>query len=206
MCFSAGASFAASGVIAFAAGATMAHVKNKRQLLLAAIPLVFSLQQFLEGILWMTPRGDPLTTFAMYAFLFFAMAFWPAWIPFATLMNEPDARRKKIMYFFCLLGLGVAVYQIGALITKPISYEIWNNHIRYIVGAPLQISGLPIYVAAVTGALFTSSHRGLLLLGAAMLISLFISLAFFYAAYGSVWCFFSAVLSLMVYWHVRNKE
>lgn len=80
MCFSAEASFAASAAICAVGTLSVARAKNARQLPFAAIPLIFSLQQAIEGVLWIAlsnPEYSAWQSKAMYAFLFFAQVFWP---------------------------------------------------------------------------------------------------------------------------------
>jgi hypothetical protein len=53
MCFSATASFSAASITAVIGVATLWQVKHRRELLLAAIPLIFAFQQAIEGALWL---------------------------------------------------------------------------------------------------------------------------------------------------------
>jgi hypothetical protein len=70
MCFSANASFAASGVLAAVGAASIRETKTKRGLLYAFIPLIFAIQQFVEGLQWLT-RPGAWSVFLAYGFLFF---------------------------------------------------------------------------------------------------------------------------------------
>lgn len=87
MCFSAPASFLASVVLCAAGVATCRLARNKRQLLLAAIPLLFGIQQAAEGFVWLSfsyPALEPWRFFFAYLFLFFAFILWPIWVPLAV--------------------------------------------------------------------------------------------------------------------------
>ena len=58
MCFSATASFTA-GVLLLGAGAlTVRSARSPRELPLAAIPRLFSIQQLIEGVVWLTFRYE----------------------------------------------------------------------------------------------------------------------------------------------------
>ena len=57
MCFSATASFVASGVIASIGVATLRHVREPRALLFACVPLLFAVHQFTEGLVWLGLDG-----------------------------------------------------------------------------------------------------------------------------------------------------
>ena len=59
MCFSPEASFAGGLIISSIGIATVTKVYKSSQLLFAAIPLFFGIQQFIEGALWLTiPNPD----------------------------------------------------------------------------------------------------------------------------------------------------
>jgi len=57
MCFSATASFVASGVIGSIGLATLRHVREPRTLLFAAVPMLFAVHQFTEGFVWLGLNG-----------------------------------------------------------------------------------------------------------------------------------------------------
>lgn len=91
MCFSASASFiAVTSLLAFGAIAVR-KANEKAELPFAAIPLLFGVQQVLEGIIWLTFRFDTplLNTVVANAYLLFSHVLWPIYVPFAALMLEP---------------------------------------------------------------------------------------------------------------------
>ena len=88
MCFSATASFTAGVVLTVIGIASIKKANYKSQLLFASIPFMFGVQQFAEGILWLTiPKSDyfVLQKMATYIYLFFAHILWPLWVPIAIL-------------------------------------------------------------------------------------------------------------------------
>ena len=54
MCFSATASFSAGVVLIGLGTLTLRAASHPRELLLAAIPLLFGMQQVIEGAIWLT--------------------------------------------------------------------------------------------------------------------------------------------------------
>lgn len=75
MCFSAEASFGAS--IALLTIGTLAIRKNKdlNMRLFSCIPILFGIQQFFEGVVWLTQANQSLTLYTQistYIFLLFA--------------------------------------------------------------------------------------------------------------------------------------
>src|SRR3989344_4561522 len=111
MCFSATASFVAGGALGAVGGVTMAEVKIKAEMPLASIPLIFGIQQTIEGVIWVS------------------------------------------------FGSGLI-----------------------------------------------SSHRILNIFAIGALISFFIANWLFNMTFISVWCFFAAVLSVLIYWHFKRTS
>ena len=54
MCFSAYASFVAGSALLVVGAVTVVKAQQKRELPYAAIPLLFAVQQLIEGAIWLT--------------------------------------------------------------------------------------------------------------------------------------------------------
>ena len=124
MCFNAAASFAASAVLIPAGLHTIriAGEADARWLPLAAFPLLFGIQQALEGVLWLT-LGDPLGRIVgvpppavgplmALGFLGFAYVLWPTLVPLAARGIEPRPRRRLLFAALAVLGAtsGLVIY------------------------------------------------------------------------------------------------
>ncbi len=75
MCFSAEASFGAATVITTIGVLSFKKAKGTDLRLLAMIPVFFGIQQFSEGILWLSSRYEQFAGMektSTYAFIFFA--------------------------------------------------------------------------------------------------------------------------------------
>ena len=93
MCFSAQASFI-TGVGLLGLGAlTIKRVRTRRELPYALIPLLFGIQQLLEGMLWLTftKSAPALNTWLTYLYLLFANVLWPIYVPLAVLARRMNA-------------------------------------------------------------------------------------------------------------------
>ncbi len=204
MCFSATASFIAGGALTAAGILTLKTNNNKRGILLASMPLLFGIQQFMEGIVWITPISSPWHQIATYAFLSFALVLWPFFIPLSIFLIEKNEVRKRIISYCLILGCAIAVYSIFLLILNPINSNVCANSIRYIVNEPHVTTAIILYVIATVGGALASSHKMVFILGMVLALSLLISLQFYKYTFISVWCFFGAVLSLIIYLHFRK--
>lgn len=118
MCFSAVASFTAGGLLSVAGVTSLATVKEKRFLPFASIPLLFALQQFSEGFVWLSLENANYAEFQYYSvniFLIFAQVVWPFFVPLSYLIMEPDPKRKKWLIGFTLIGLMVSAFLAASM-------------------------------------------------------------------------------------------
>ena len=209
MCFSATASFSAAAVIGGVGVATLRQATPKhdpRLIPLAAFPLLFSLQQIAEGFLWLDlaePEPGALRGLLVHAFQGYAEVFWPAFAPFATWLIEPDRLRRSLIALCLAIGVALSIYLLAMMIAHP--YEafaagghiVYRNDHRYPAGIEVP------YVVATTISLLLSSHQDVRLLAFVILIGFGVAYLSFHQAYISVWCFFAALASVLVYLHMR---
>ncbi len=209
MCFSATASFTAGVVLTVIGIVSIKKANYKSQLLFASIPFMFGVQQFAEGILWLTiPKQDyfVLQKTATYIYLFFAHILWPLWVPIAILLIEKSSTRKKFQKFLVATGIAVSIYLTYCLATHPVKAAIDGHHINYILGYSDLVTNFWIflYALATIAPPFFSHIKRMWILGVTILISYIIT-QFFYENYIlSVWCFFSSVISIMVYFFMKQ--
>lgn len=201
MCFSAQASFIAGGGLVLLGGATLAIAKKENKML-ATFPLLFGIQQISEGIQWLNLNAGTTSHAAGYFFLFFALIVWPLYVPIFVFILD----KKRIIKWFILLGLSVAVYFAYLMLAEPIVISITNSCIRYNFNSPLEDSVFFVYLTAIFGSLFMSSHKAFRWYGAAALIFAAISWIYFTLTFTSVWCFFAAVLSVIFLIYVYKSK
>lgn len=207
MCFSPTASFTASAVLLGIGVVTLTKVKRKNDLILAVIPLIFSVQQLIEGFIWVNAyswHDVNINLTLSYAYLLFAYVLWPIWLPLSSYAVEPNPQRKKIIFWMAILGIIVAMYSLFQVIVPPIGSEIREHCIYYHVMSPtpfIKYFWGTIYILATCFSYMLSSYRSLQLLGALWLIALGVTLFFWMVYFTSVWCFFGAALSIVILWH-----
>ncbi len=222
MCFSAQASFAAAGTLSIISLLSIKQAHTKKIVPLALTPLFFGIQQACEGVVWITlNNGDTSSTLhlaAMYAFLFFASAFWPTWIPTSLYVTEISHKRKRLLGICVWLGMIVSAIFFYCWTLQTTGAHILNHHIDYPVpnypfGITSSLWGTIIYylLSACYGIVtifpfFISSIPYSKLLGITIGIGITISYIFYLAAFASVWCFFAAMCSILLIFVVRNYE
>ncbi len=206
MCFSAAASFAAGGALGVVGGLTIAQVKKKTELPFASIPLLFGIQQAIEGAVWVSFGSPVVNTVATYAYSMFSHVLWPIFVPVSILLMETEPIRKKILSLFSFLGLAVGGYLLYFIIADPVTAHIVNNSIAYHSPHLYVYLVMALYLVATCGSCFVSSHRTINLFGAVLLVSFAVAAWFFTETFFSVWCFFAAILSVIIYVHFIRKR
>lgn len=210
MCFSAGASFSAAGALSVIGLLTTKNVQNKRLFPLSLIPLFFALQQFSEGIVWLALGNTISEAFllpASYIFIGIACIVWPLYISIAALAYEQQIIRKRLLYIPFLVGLSLAAYAIFHLVFYEIQAQIIACHIFYSVKDTAFSYYFTIpYLIATIAPFFISSIKKMWILGVAFVISFIVSFFVYTTWLTSVWCFFAAILSILLYWVISTAK
>ncbi|WP_336965310.1 DUF6629 family protein [Sphingobium aquiterrae] len=208
MCFSASASFIASGVIGSIGVATLRHVREPRALLFAAVPMLFAIHQFTEGVVWLGLDGrvGPVALdHVTFLFMLYAQGILPLLMPLAVLLMEPPGRRRRAIMALTVLGALVCAWMIYGLIFFQSSCFVEQHSIAYRnpLTGNFQVSLL--YILVTCGALVLSTHRVVRAYGVLNLIGLTIAQIVKEYAFASVWCFYAATLSIVIYWQFSHR-
>jgi hypothetical protein len=205
MCFSATGSFTLATVLAAVGVASIARAPTPSHRMFAAVPLIFAAQQAMEGVVWVTV-GDPahgmLQRFAVMSFLGLALIVWPIWLPVALRRIEREPTRRRILAALAWFGVGVAVCA-GVLLARwqPVAV-VAHRSIRYdragTTDVPRDLLVLLAYVIPTIGPFFVSTVTLARLIGVALVLSLVAATIVERDAMTSVWCFFAAMLSVLL--------
>jgi hypothetical protein len=201
MCFSATASFSASAVLAVCGVVAVTSTNQSKQWFLASVPIIFAAQQFTEGFLWMGLKNEnaPLSELCMYTFLTVAQVIWPFWMALSFMKLEENPIRKKILLICFYAGCVASCILAYRLVFFTIAAQIRDHHIYYDIPSPrwMIIASSILYVIATLIPPFASTLNSKIL-GFMLLASLLVS-KFFYSDYLiSVWCFFAAIISILI--------
>ncbi len=207
MCFSATANFVGSAVLGSIAVVTLKQVTHRRQLLFAALPALFALHQFTEGFVWLGLDGILSPRVAHDAgalFVLYAQGLLPLLLPLSVYLIEPAGHRQRRMLPFVLLGGGLTLYVLWALIAFPFSVYLRHHSLVYRSPFVTTTAVAALYVVATCGALFFSGFRYLIAFGVANLVGLVTVAIVLSYAFTSIWCAYAAVMSVLVYFHFRT--
>lgn len=209
MCFSATASFGASIVLSVIGVASLKKVQHRSQSMFAAIPLLFAVQQFSEGILWLSlpyPDLQYLQKTTTYIFLTFAQIIWPLYVPVSILLLEKQKTREYTQKILVGIGLLVSGHLAYSLLNYDAHAQIDCYHITYIQSYPDNyriLSGVLYGIATIVPTFFSHIKR-MWMLGLAVFISYIITSLFYENTLISVWCFFASIISISIWGIMRG--
>lgn len=115
---------------------------------------------------------------ATYAFVMFSHVLWPVFVPFSIWLLEKDPLRKKLLLAISVIGAMVSAYLFVCSVAAPVTCDVARDSIAYQIQVPYPLPSFFLYF--------------------------FATQLFYPETLFSVWCFFSAVLSLIIYVHMKD--
>jgi hypothetical protein len=210
MCFSVTASFNAAAILAIIGALCLYHKRPQVSFMFAAIPLLFGIQQFIEGFVWLDLARDIKDEKAVAAHLFLAFAFvlWPTWIPLSIRFMETDNTRKAILTGLSIFGALFSVNLLRYISQYNVSAQIIDQHILYNFYVPDTISqyGLLFFAIATLLPFAVASQKYLNILGLILTASLLFSYYVWKTTFVSMWCFTVALLSVLILFFIKQKK
>ena len=208
MCFSATASFTGAAILAAVGIATVRQVRAPRTLLFASAPLLFALHQFCEGLVWLGLEGrigKLALDHVSFLFTLYAQGLLPFLMPAAVALMEPAGWRRRVIVGLTGIGAIAAAWDAYGLVFVP--SRVFVDHFSIAYRNPLTgnlwISLL--YILATCGALLLSTHRVVRVYGLVNVVALTIVQIVKSYAFASTWCFYAAIMSVMIYWQFRQQ-
>ena len=208
MCFSATASFSAGALLLGIGALTLKSAKHPREWPFAAIPLLFAVQQLSEGVIWLTFQVEaPLLNAVMTrVYSFFSHVLWPVYLPVAVLMVEPPGGRRRTLIPFVAAGAAVGAYLLYVLVVFPVVSRPTGQHLEYDSPHFFAAAVMTLYLLSTTVSPLLSTLRGVKVFGLLALLSFGAAYYFYATWFISVWCFFAALLSVVIYLHFALQK
>lgn len=205
MCFSATASFTAGALLLGIGTLTLKSAKRPGQWPFAAIPLLFAIQQLSEGMIWLTFSAEAplMNTVMTHVYSFFSHVLWPIYLPVAVLLIEPPGERKRLLAALVVAGAAVSLYLLYVLVAFPVVSRPTGQHVEYDSPHFYAAAVMTLYLVSTTVSPLLSSLGGVRIFGALALLSFGAAYYFYATWFISVWCFFAALLSTVIYFHFR---
>ncbi len=177
----------------------------------AALPLLFALHQFIEGFVWLGLDGilPPAVAHDMgAAFMLYAQGILPLLLPLSVFLFEVDAKSRKRMVPFVVIGGATTLYILWALTAFPLQLYIKGNSLVYINQATNNTAVAVFYVIATCGSLFFSKIKMMVVFGAANLLIVLVVMEIKRYAFTSLWCAYAAIASaiILAYFWTSKEE
>jgi len=207
MCFGPVASFTAAGILTAIGSAVLKNVRARKEIFLALFPLLFAVQQFTEGWLWLLLRSGKsgvLQQGLTFTFLIFAYVIWPVLCPVSVYAIEYNHRRRRLLLLLIFMGICTSSYLLFFIFKNSIQAVALTCQIRYETHLSRAYLFTGVYMVATILPYFLSSHRAILIFGIPNLIFCIIAYFFYNFAFTSVWCFFAAIISVSFYFFLRR--
>lgn len=205
MCFSPVASFVAGTGLCAVGGASIRKCPTLREMPFAAIPLLFGVQQLTEGVVWLSLDRPAVLPVAAFVFMLFSHVLWPTFIPLSVALMEPKPWRRRFLYMFVGMGAVVSAYFFFYLLIEDVKTGVLNKSILYVSPTFAVTFVLSPYSVATCASCLFSSYRFVNLFGILTFLSAVVAYEFYDKTFVSVWCFFAALISVVVYLHVARR-
>ncbi len=208
MCFSAEASFIVGGALLVVSITTARETIYQKELPIAMIPFIFAIQQLVEGFLWVSLTNNDTSQIPFWLsniYGVFIGIIWPLFAPSAVYCAETNSKRRKIIASIGITGIGLAIYTVIGLIKQPIVAEIINHSINYKHDVANYQLVIVLYLLATCVPFIFSSYRHLSIAGITITIGFFLAYLTFLETFASVWCFFAAIASALIYFFFAHR-
>lgn len=198
MCWSAPADFVAGSVIVGIGVVGLALARDRRDVPLAALPVLLGAHQLIESRIYAESPGDGSVVRgdAVVAWTLIAFVALPLLVPLMLLVAERE--RRKIQYAAAVVGLVVAVVMtvaVGQGVHATDHGHIMEYGAAGIPWVPVVIAG---YLFATCVPFLASYERTMRELGVALSVGAALAAAISLLAFASIWCGFAAVVSVLI--------
>jgi hypothetical protein len=209
VCFSPQADLAGGLVIGTIGVDTVMHCHHPREVVLASLPLLLAGHQLVEALVWWGLQGrisPEIGRGAVWAYLLFAFGVLPVLVPAAVMAIEPARRHRWAMGPLLVIGEGVAVTLLVAMVRGPVGATLGAHQINYDLSVPDGSLLVVAYVAATCGSLLVSSYRHVRIFGGVNLAAAGVIALVATSGFASLWCFWAAFCAGAIALHLRLAD
>jgi hypothetical protein len=207
--FSAIMNFTLAGALGVVGLLTLRRVSVPREVLLAALPLLFALHQFTQGFVWLgmkeliTPRGLHI---AESIFVFYAQGLLTFLVPMAVWLIEPSGPRRIIIGLLAVMGSLLTAYTMWGLAVQPTHVSVDGHALAYVNAWTDKTWVGAVYILTTCGSLILSSSVAVQLFGWVNVFGLTGVYVVWPYAVTSLWCLYAAVVSVLLYFYFGERR
>ncbi len=208
MCFSPEADLIGGVVVGGIGVDALLHVRHRREVAIAALPVLFGAHQAIEAFAWWglddrVPQA--LGDAAAWVYLLIAFAL-PVIVPLAILSIEPDRRKRQQIIPFVALGVIVSGILLASLFTGPVSVQVAGRTLEYDVHLSYGGQLTALYVVATCVPLLLSRNPRIRVFGILNLAAVIVLAWLMATRVISLWCAWAAVTSIVIVIHLRTDD
>jgi hypothetical protein len=169
------------------------------------LPLLFGVQQLSEGVVWwsLDHSAATLNSASTLTYMLFSHVLWPVFVPFSFLCMETVRWRRRLMVMFVGIGVVVALAGLHTVFAGSHTSRVSRDSIQYDL-PPWYVVALYLFATCI-GAL-CSSRTLIKGMGAAALALALVTLWLYVSVFVSLWCFFCALLTVMIFASYLSKR
>ncbi|MCC9712119.1 hypothetical protein E4N62_47070 [Streptomyces sp. MNU76] len=201
MCWSATADLMAGAGVAAVGVTGVVLARDRRDLPLAALPLLLGAHQIVESVVWSSGGGSGPAT---VAWAVVALPLLAVWVPAGVWCAAPARARPRLVVPLAV-GVATAVPLARALATGPVTAEIRGRTVGYTIDLAHPALLVAGYLLATVGSLLLSGDRRLVVLGALAGVGAVVCWALWRLEFISTWCAFAALCSVVLLGWVRAR-
>ncbi|KQV11857.1 MULTISPECIES: DUF6629 family protein [unclassified Kitasatospora] len=205
MCWSAEADLVTGTIVTGLGVACLSGVRHRRQLPLAALPLLLGVHQLVEAAVWLGGEGRVDPDVAQVARVIWALIAMPVLVTLVPFGAWYAAGRPRRLLPFLVLGVATAVPLAAAILAGPVTAEAHGHTLTYAVGIPLAPLLLVTYLLATLGPLALNPDPDLRRLGWVMAAAALLCAVLWRTAFASTWCALAALVSVLLLRWVRRS-
>jgi hypothetical protein len=207
MCFSPVGDLVGGTVVAAIGVDACLHVKGRTEYLaIAALPLLLGLHQIDETFVWWGLQGRVpagVGRVAMWIYLVFALVVLPILVPLLMMLFESPFRRRWRIAPFLVLGVGVSIVLLEAMLVGHPNVRLGAYHLAYTIGLRHGTAIIGLYVVSTCGPLLASGFRSIVWFGVVNLAAVIVLALLCANGFTSLWCFYAALVSGAIALHLR---
>lgn len=207
MCLSAEVDLVAGLMIGAAGVEALRHTEHRREIAVAALPVVLGAHQLVEAVAWWSFEGRvpvAMGDIAVWAYLLVAFGVLPFYVPLAVSALEPDRVRTRAMRQLAVIGAAVSLVLVATMLHGPIEASIGGRYIAYQIDLAHGGVVVAAYVLATCGAFLLSSHQVVVRFGMFNVGAVAVLVWLNTSGFASLWCAWAAIASLGIAYRLRH--
>lgn len=188
---------------------TLRTISKPKEVVLASLPLLFSLHQLTQGIVWLGVNGlvnERLMHMAETAFVFYAQGVLQFLVPLAIWLIEPRGMKRDLIAALMVVGAVLMVYTLWGLSVQPTIVTIKYGLLSYDNPSTKHMWIALIYILTTCGSLILSKSVAVQIFGWLNVLAIVVIEQLVPYGFTAVWCLYAAAVSVVLYLYFSERR